>query len=358
VINIDSFDDCSVLIVDDQSTSRAILSQVVKSINPNITVVGKSNPEQALEWAAQHTADLIFADYLMPEMNGIEFVRLLKLLPQYEFVPVMMITVKKDSETRYAALDAGVTDFINKPVDMHECIARSKNLLTMHVQHITLQNKSLLLESLVNEATADIKAREKETLLRLARAGEHKDYDTALHLQRMSLYSRALADAFGLNEDEAEIIELSAPLHDIGKIGTPDSILLKSGKLNNEEMKVMRRHPHVGYQILEDSPSKYLQKGGEIALSHHEHFDGSGYPNGLVGDEIPLAARIVAIADVFDALTSVRPYKEAWSFDKAFKYICEESGKHFDPELVNAMVKIRAIFERIHTENSTVSQSI
>ena len=357
MINVDSFDDCTVLIIDDQSTSRAILSQVVKSINPNISVVGKSNPEQALEWAAEHTADLIFVDYLMPEMNGIEFVRLLKFLPQYEFVPVMMITVKKDADTRYAALDAGVTDFINKPVDMHECIARSKNLLTMHVQHMTLQNKSLLLESLVNVATADIREREKETLMRLARAGEHKDYDTAMHLQRMSLYSRALADAIGLNADEAEIIELSAPLHDIGKIGTPDSVLLKNGKLDDEEMIVMRRHPHVGYQILEDSPSKYLQKGGEIALSHHERFDGSGYPNGLVGNEIPLAARIVAIADVFDALTSVRPYKEAWSFDQAFKYICEESGKHFDPELVSAMVKIRAIFERIYAENSTLAQS-
>lgn len=357
MINIESFDDCSVLIVDDQSTSRAILSQVVKNINPSITVAEKSNPEQALEWAAEHTADLVFVDYLMPEMNGIEFVRRLKLNAQYASVPVMMITIKKDAETRYAALDAGVTDFINKPVDMHECIARSKNLLTMHIQHITLQNKSILLECLVNEATADIRAREKETLMRLARAGEHKDYDTAMHLQRMSLYSRALADAIGLNDDEAEIIELAAPLHDIGKIGTPDSILLKKGKLDDEELKVMRKHPHVGYKILEDSPSKYLQKGGEIALSHHEHFDGSGYPSGLKGDEIPLAARIVAIADVFDALTSVRPYKNAWSFDDAFKYIIEESGKHFDPELVSAMISIRNIFEIIHSENSTTSDS-
>jgi two-component system response regulator RpfG len=345
-----------VLIVDDQSTSRAILAQVVRSINSKITIAEKSNPEEALDWAAEHVADLVFVDYLMPEMNGIEFVRLLKMLPQYAYVPVMMITIKKDSETRYAALDAGVTDFINKPVDMHECIARSKNLLTMHVQHITLQNRSVLLESLVDEATADIKAREKETLMRLARAGEHKDYDTAMHLQRMSLYSRALADAIGLSEDEAEIIELSAPLHDIGKIGTPDSILLKKGSLDGEELQIMRKHPHVGFKILEDSPSKYLQKGGEIALSHHEHFDGSGYPSGLIGNEIPLAARIVAIADVFDALTSIRPYKEAWSFEKAFNYICEESGKHFDPELVNAMIRIREVFENIHSENSTKPQ--
>lgn len=358
MINIESFDDCSVLIVDDQSTSRAILAQVVKSINPNITVAEKSNPEQALEWAQEHVADLVFVDYLMPEMNGIEFVRLLKQLPEYDAVPVMMITIKKDAETRYTALEAGVTDFINKPVDMHECVARSKNLLTMHVQHITLHNRSILLESLVDEATADIKAREKETLMRLARAGEHKDYDTAMHLQRMSLYSRALADAIGLDEDEAETIELAAPLHDIGKIGTPDLILLKKGSLDTEELKVMRKHPHVGFKILEDSPSKYLQKGGEIALSHHEHYDGSGYPSGLKGDEIPLAARIVAIADVFDALTSIRPYKEAWSFEKAYQYICDESGKHFDPKLVNAMISIRAVFEKIYSENSTSPESL
>ncbi len=355
MIDIQLHNNCSVLVVDDQSTSRTILSQVVKRINPNITVVERSNPEQALEWAIEHTADLVFVDYLMPEMNGTEFVRQLKMLSEYESVPVMMITIKNDAEIRYAALDAGVTDFIIKPFDMQECVARSKNLLTMHIQHIALQNKSILLEGLVNVATADIKAREKETLMRLARAGEHKDYDTAMHLQRMSLYSRALADAIDLGEDEAEIIELAAPLHDLGKIGTPDSILLKKGSLDGDELKVMRKHPEIGYKILEDSPSKYLQKGGEIALSHHEHFDGKGYPNGLIGEEIPLAARIVAIADVFDALTSTRPYKEAWSFERAFKYICNESGKHFDPALVEAVISIRDIFEKIHADNSAVN---
>lgn len=356
MINIQLFDNCSILVVDDQPTGRTILSQVVKSVNPNISVIEKSNPEQALEWAMEHIADLVFVDYLMPEMNGIEFVRLLKTMDGYASVPVIMVTVKKDTNIRYEALDAGVTDFISKPFDMQECVARSKNLLTMHVQHIALQNKSILLEGLVKEATSDIRAREKETLMRLARAGEFKDYDTAMHLQRMSLYSRALADAIGLSEDEAEVIELSAPLHDIGKIGTPDSILLKKGSLDDEELRIMRKHPLIGYKILEDSPSKYLQKGGEIALAHHERFDGTGYPNGLVGEEIPLAARIVAIADVFDALTSARSYKEAWSFDRAFKYMLDESGKHFDPVLVEAMVSIRSVFERIHTKHSVATQ--
>ena len=347
------FDDCSVLIVDDQSTSRTILSHVIKNINPNTKIIERNNPEQALEWATQHTADLVFVDYVMPEMNGVDFIRLLKTLPKYESVPVVMITIKKDAETRYEALDAGVADFVSKPVDVHECTVRARNLLIMRSQHISLQNKSILLESLVKAATAEIRSREKETLMRLARAGEHKDYDTAMHLHRMSLYSRALAEAIGLTEDEAEVIELSSPLHDIGKIGIPDSILLKKGPLDEQELKTMRRHPLIGYEILENSPSKYLQKGGEIALAHHERFDGTGYPYSLKGNDIPLSARIVAVADVFDALTSVRPYKAAWTVDQAFEYIQNESGKHFDPELVNAMLSIRSKVEKILNEHAT-----
>ena len=347
------FDDCSVLVVDDQSTSRTILTHVVKSINSKIKVVEKTNPEQALEWATSHKADLVFVDYVMPEMNGTEFVRLLKTLPQYKSVPVIMITIKKDADTRYAALDAGVADFLSKPVDIYECTARCRNLLTMHQQHIALQNRSNLFESLVKAATTEIKSREKETLMRLARAGEHKDYDTAMHLQRMSLYSRAIAETIGLSDEEAEIIELAAPLHDIGKIGIPDSILLKKGDLDDQELKLMRKHPIIGYEILQDSPSKYLQKGSEIALAHHERFDGSGYPYALKGTDIPLSARIVAIADVFDALTSVRPYKEAWSIDKALDYVREESGKHFDPDLVRVMLTMRSQLEKIQSEHAT-----
>ena len=347
------FEGCSVLVVDDQSTSRTILSHVVKSINAKTKIIEKINPEEALEWAAEHTADLVFVDYVMPEMNGVDFVRLLKTLPHYDAVPVIMITIKTDAETRYAALDAGVADFLSKPVDVYECTARSKNLLTMRQQNIALQNRGDLLESLVKAATKEIRTREKETLMRLARAGEHKDYDTAMHLQRMSLYSRALAEALGLNEEDAEVIELSAPLHDIGKIGIPDSILLKKGPLDSDELKMMRKHPLIGYEILQNSPSKYLQMGGEIALAHHERFDGTGYPYGLKGKDIPLAARIVAIADVLDALTSIRPYKEAWPIEKAFQYIHDESGKHFDPEIVNVMLSIRRTVEKIHSEHAS-----
>lgn len=351
--HIGALDDCSVLVVDDQSTSRTILSHVVKNINPKTKIVEKDNPEQALEWATAHAADLVFIDYIMPEMTGLDFVRLLKTLPHYESVPVIMITVKKDAETRYAALDAGVADFLNKPVDVYECTARCKNLLTMRQQQQALQNRGDLLEGLVKAATSEIRKRESETLLRLARAGEYKDYDTARHLHRMALYSRALAEAIGMSEEEADAIELSAPLHDIGKIGIPDSILLKKGQLDADEVTIMRKHTTIGYEILQNSPSKYIQMGCEIALSHHERYDGTGYPYGLKGEAIPLPARIVAVADVFDALTSVRPYKEAWSIEEAFSYLEKESGKHFDPSLVNAMLSIRSIIASIHQENSS-----
>ena len=350
--SVQMFDDCTVLIIDDQSTSISILSQVVKSINPHIKIVEKTCPLQAMEWATEHVADLVYVDYVMPQMDGVNFVRLLKTIPGYEFVQVIMISVKKDSKTRYAALDAGVADFLNKPVDVYECTARTKNLLMLRQQHAALQNKSLLLESMVQLSTADIRMREKETIMRLARAGEYKDFDTAMHLQRMSLYSKALAEAIGLSAQETEIIQLASPLHDLGKIGIPDSILLKQGPLDAQEMINMRRHPLIGFEILKGSPSKYLQKGGEIALSHHEKYDGSGYPHGLVGDAIPLSARIVALADVFDALTSERPYKKAWSIDQAYDYIENESGKHFDPALVKAIVGIREIVERIHMEHA------
>ncbi|HEY0563013.1 MAG TPA: HD domain-containing phosphohydrolase [Methylophilus sp.] len=350
--HLNTLDDATVLVIDDQTTSPSILSQVVRSIHPKVHVIERTNPEKALEWATQNTADLILVDYVMPEMNGIDFVRMVKTIPAYQFVPIVMITIKKDAETKNNALDAGVTDFLSKPIDVHECTARCKNLLIMRQQQMTLEMKSNLLESLVKAATAEIRARERETLMRLARVGEYRDYETSRHLVRMALYARVLAEASGFSDEEAETIELAAPLHDIGKVGIPDNILLKAGPLDAQELAIMRKHPSIGFQVLEDSPSKYLQKGAEIALSHHERYDGSGYPKGLVGKKIPISARIVAIADVFDALTSKRPYKEAWSVEKAIAYIESEAGKHFDPELVKTLLKIRMKLERIHEEYS------
>ncbi|OFZ99469.1 MAG: two-component system response regulator [Betaproteobacteria bacterium RIFCSPLOWO2_02_FULL_62_17] len=331
----------TVLVIDDQSTSRAILEQVVRGIDANILVQPFENPLEAIRWATQRVADLVLVDFQMPEMDGIEVVRRMRLLSEYEHVPIVMVTVNDERWIRYSALDAGVTDFLHKPVDARECMTRCRNLLTLRRQHLVLEDRKRLLENMVQEATLDVRAREKETLYRLARAGEFRDSDTGNHILRMARYSRLIADVIGLSRDEAEAIELAAPLHDIGKIGIPDHILLKPARLTDEEAREMRAHPQIGYEILKDSPSTYLRMGALIALGHHEKFDGSGYPHGLVGDHIPLPARVVAVADVFDALTSIRPYKKAWTSTEAFDYLQAQSSTHLDPELVAAFLRVR-----------------
>jgi two-component system response regulator RpfG len=286
----------------------------------------------------------------MPDMDGIELVKRLRALPGYEHVPIVMVTVHDDRKVRYAALDAGITDFLTKPVDARECLARCRNLLTLRRQQLALEDRRRLLEHMVEDATREVRDREKETLLRLARAGEFRDEETGYHLIRMSRYSRLIANTLMLEHDEAETIELAAPLHDIGKIGIPDQILLKAGKLEQAEWQVMQRHPVIGHEILKGSASKYVRMGALIALGHHERYDGSGYPNGLVGDHVPLCARIVAIADVYDALTSVRPYKTAWPSDQAFDYVRSQAGLHFDPRMVEAFLGARKQVLEIQNE--------
>jgi len=304
----------------------------------------------AVVWATRHVADLVLIDYMMPEMNGIELATRLRALPGYEHVPIMMVTAHDDRKVRYDALDAGVTDFLIKPVDARECMARCRNLLTLRRQHLALEDRRRLLEGMVEEATREVRDRERETLMRLARAGEFRDEETGYHLVRMARYSRLIADTIGLERDEAESVELAAPLHDIGKIGIPDQILLKSGRLDAAEASTMRRHPLIGHEILKGSASKYVRMGSLIALGHHEKYDGSGYPNGLVGDHIALCARIVAVADVFDALTSARPYKQAWPSEQAFEFLQAQRGKHFDPQLVDAFTGVREGVARIRQE--------
>jgi two-component system, response regulator RpfG len=340
----------TVMVVDDQSTGRAILEQVIRGLDERVAVEGFARPIDAVVWATRHISDLVLVDYMMPEMDGIEFVKRLRALPGYEHVPIVMVTVHDDRKVRYAALDAGITDFLTKPVDARECLARCRNLLTLRRQQLALEDRRRHLEQMVEDATRDVREREKETLLRLARAGEFRDGETGFHLIRMARYSRLIADALGLGRDEAETVELSAPLHDIGKIGVPDQILLKPDKLDEGEWQIMRRHPVMGHEILKGSASKYVRMGALIALGHHERYDGSGYPNGLVGDHIPLCARIVAVADVFDALTSVRPYKTAWAAERAYAYIDEQRGRHFDARLVEPFLGLRTEIARIQEE--------
>jgi two-component system, response regulator RpfG len=340
----------TVMVVDDQSTGRAILEQVIRSLDERVAVEGFARPVDAVVWATRHISDLVLVDYMMPDMDGIEFVKRLRALPGYEHVPIVMVTVHDDRKVRYAALDAGITDFLTKPVDARECLARCRNLLTLRRQQLALEDRRRLLEHMVEDATREVREREKETLLRLARAGEFRDEETGYHLIRMARYSRLIADAVGLDREEAESIELAAPLHDIGKIGIPDQILLKPGKLDEAEWQVMRRHPLIGHEILKGSASKYVRMGALIALGHHERYDGSGYPNGLVADHIPLSARIVAVADVYDALTSLRPYKPAWPAERAFHYLAAQRGRHFDPRLTDAFLSLRKEIMEIQSE--------
>jgi two-component system response regulator RpfG len=312
----------------------------VRSLDERVHVESFARPVDAVVWATRHVSDLVLVDYMMPDMDGIEFVKRLRALPGYEHVPIVMVTVHDDRKVRYAALDAGITDFLTKPVDARECLARCRNLLTLRRQQLALEDRRRLLEHMVEDATREVREREKETLLRLARAGEFRDEETGFHLIRMSRYSRLIASAIGLERDEAETVELAAPLHDIGKIGIPDHILLKPQRLDDAEWKVMRRHPVIGHEILKGSASKYVRMGALIALGHHERYDGMGYPSGLDGDHIPLCARIVAVADVYDALTSVRPYKKAWKSADALEYLRAQRGKHFDPRLVDAFIGV------------------
>ena len=325
-----------ILIIDDQSTSRQILEELVTSLGERIVTESFADPLTALAWAHTNQPDLVLTDYKMPQMNGVEFT--LRFRALYPDVPLVMVTSMEEREIRYQALAAGATDFLTKPVDHTECRARCRNLLTMRQQQLIIKDRARWLEDKVHLATQEVVARERETLLRLAKAGEYRDEETGCHVLRMARFSSLIAERLGLSEEERHVIETAAPMHDIGKIGTPDNILLKPGKLDAGELVVMRTHARIGYEILKDSPSKYLQMGAVIAHGHHEKYDGSGYPDGLAGEAIPLPARIVAVADVFDALTSERPYKHAWSVQDALQYLQAEQGRHFDPVCVQAFV--------------------
>jgi two-component system response regulator RpfG len=327
-----------VLIVDDQLISRMILEQLVRSLGDDIEAVSFEDPVEALQWAKNNAHDLVLTDLKMPHMNGVEFTHWLRKTPSCSDIPIVVITCMDDQAVKYRALEAGATDFLTKPIDHHECRARCRNLLKLREQQAIIRDRARWLENEIAEKTQALQLREKETLLRLAKAGEYRDSDTNGHVLRMANTARLIAEALGMDADYCDVIEQAAPMHDIGKIGVPDSILTKPGKLTNQERVTMQTHAEIGYEILRDSPSQYLQLGATIAYCHHERFDGGGYPRGLGGHDIPLEARIVAIADVFDALLSTRPYKSAWTVERAVAWIRDESGRHFDPDCVDAMM--------------------
>src|SRR5438128_220904 len=340
----------TVVIVDDLFSSRLLLAEIVRQIDGRLNLELFDTPSRALEFSRNNRVDMILTDYKLPEFDGVQLVRQLRALPHCVDVPIVVITVVDDRRVRYEALEAGATDFLIKPLDEHGTRARCANLLELRRHKIVLSDQARVLQYQVDKSVAEIHERELETLSKLAKAGEFRDRTTGNHLTRMAKYSALIGANLGLAAETVHVMQFAAPMHDIGKIGIPDSILLKGGPLTPEEDRVMKNHPRIGYDILKGSPSKYLAMGAIIALGHHEKYDGSGYPTGMHGEDIPIVARIVAAADVFDALVSERPYKHAWPVQEGIDYLKSQRGKHFDAKCVDAFLGDPTRIDAIFTE--------
>lgn len=345
------YENITAISIDDNEQNLMLLEAYAEQID--LSLKSFSDPKEALEFIKTNECDIIYVDYMMPGLNGIE------LITEYRKInkttPVVMITAIGDStELKHEALQVGATDFLSKPLDLVEFTLRSQNLLELRLAQLKLQDRAKHLESEVKKATQELIDREQESLVILGKTAEWKDPETGSHVARVAHYSKLLAQGYGLSDEQQEMIFYASPFHDMGKVGIADKILLKPGRLDEEEFEKMKEHSKIGYEILKDSKSKYLQMGAQIALSHHEKYDGNGYPNGFAGEDIPITGRIVAIADVFDALTSIRPYKKAWSFEEAMDFLQEQSGKHFDPKLVQIFIdkidSIKEIYSKFQEE--------
>jgi len=327
----------TVLIVDDSDVGQAAMQALLGRMG-EIETVAFTRASQAMLWAQQHAVDLVIVDCLICDLSATEFIRQLRMIPGRATVPILVASSNDHKHIRYRALDAGATDFLSKPLDNIEFMARVGHMLQSAARRTSGSKRTNSLDDVVRKATVDIVQREQEAVIRLSRAAEYRDPETAGHLLRIAHYSALIASGMGLPKPEQEVLLEAAPLHDIGKVGVSDALLLKPGRLTEREFELMKMHTAYGYDILKDSSSCVLQTGAMIALGHHEKFDGTGYPNGLRGHDIPVVCRIVAVADVFDALTTERPYKKLWSMEQALAFVKVSAGTLFDPKCVAVFI--------------------
>lgn len=347
-------EEAMILIVDDQEPNIILLEGFLRQARFK-NIKSTSDPRQMLPLFQAIKPDLILLDLHMSHLDGFEVMQQLKAdLPVDSYLPILVLTADITPQAKQRALASGAKDFLTKPFDYTEVILRIRNLLQTRFLHLALQEQNQSLEIRVQERTSELeKARVElvnrnrelrdaqiEILERLAVAGEYRDDDTGHHTQRVSQIVGLLAMKLGMPPAELGLIQRAAPLHDIGKIGISDLILLKPGKLSPEELEIMRTHTRIGASILAGSYSAPLQLAEKIALNHHERWDGTGYPDGLKGEAIPLPGRIVAVADVFDALTHARPYKKAWTVEEAVAEILRQSDRQFDPRVIEAFMQL------------------
>jgi len=326
----------NILIVDDEPANVKLLERYL-SREGYQNIQTTTDPREVEALCDKTSFDAFLLDIRMPEINGFELMALLKKRYVNEYLPVLVLTAQIDQETRIRALKEGAKDFLTKPFDLVEALTRIHNLIESGLMHKQLREQNQVLEDKVKLRTKELYHTRQEVIRRLGLAAEYRDNETGNHIIRMSKYSYLLAVAYGLPEKQADLILNASAMHDIGKIGIPDSVLLKPGKLNDEEWVVMQSHVTIGAKILSGDDSELMIVAKAIALHHHEKWDGNGYPEKLKGEQISIEGRICAIADVFDALLSERPYKKPWSVEKALDLIESEGGKHFDPELVPLM---------------------
>jgi putative two-component system response regulator len=329
-----------ILVVDDQPPNVLLLRKMLQAAG-YVSVVATTDPLDVRGLHERDPFDIILLDIRMPGLDGFGVMEQLKQLAEGDdYVAILVLTAQTDEETRLRALQAGATDFVTKPFNRLEVLNRIRNILQVRLLYKRVREQNDALEQRVRERTEELHETRLEIIRRLGRAAEYRDNETGLHILRMSTYSQMLARRLGLGDALAEQILNASPMHDIGKLGIPDRVLLKPGRLDGEEWAIMQTHAEIGADILSGHPSDLLEMASSIALCHHEKWDGSGYPRGLAGEAIPVAARIVAVADVFDALTSVRPYKPAWSLEDALAELRAGAGKQFEPRLVDAFLDI------------------